>query len=66
MRHVERAQSTSAAAPSPRKLDDSQPATSVLVLGDSMADWLAYGLEDALGDTPDHRRRAQEPRQQRA
>src|SRR4029077_21042725 len=26
---------------------------SVLVLGDSMADWLAYGLEDALGDPPD-------------
>jgi lysophospholipase L1-like esterase len=25
----------------------------VLVLGDSMADWLAYGLEDALGDPPD-------------
>ena len=22
-------------------------------MGDSMADWLAYGLEDALGDTPD-------------
>ena len=25
----------------------------MLVLGDSMADWLAYGLEDALGDPPD-------------
>ena len=25
----------------------------MLVLGDSMADWLADGLEDALGDTPD-------------
>jgi lysophospholipase L1-like esterase len=25
----------------------------VLVLGDSMADWLAYGLEDAFGDPPD-------------
>ena len=25
----------------------------MLVLGDSMADWLAYGLEDALGDTPE-------------
>ena len=25
----------------------------MLVLGDSMADWLAYGLEDALGETPE-------------
>src|SRR5882757_862723 len=39
-------------APPPRKLDN-QPATSVVVFGDSMADWLAHGLEDALGDTPD-------------
>ena len=29
------------------------PRRQVLVLGDSMADWLAYGLEDALADTPD-------------
>jgi hypothetical protein len=39
-------------APPPRKLDN-QPNDNVLVLGDSMADWLAYGLEDALGDSPD-------------
>jgi hypothetical protein len=39
-------------APLPRKLE-TQPANSVLVLGDSMADWLAYGLEDALGDASD-------------
>ena len=39
-------------APPPRKLDN-QPATSVVVFGDSMADWLAHGLEDALGDNPD-------------
>ena len=25
----------------------------MLVLGNSMADWLAYGLEDALGDPPE-------------
>ena len=25
----------------------------MLVLGDSMADWLAFGLEDALGETPE-------------
>ena len=29
------------------------PTSHVLVLGDSMADWLAYGLEDALGETPE-------------
>src|SRR6185437_15894777 len=30
-----------------------QPTTTILVFGDSMADWLAYGLEDALSDTPE-------------
>jgi len=40
-------------APSPRKPDVQPTGGSVLVLGDSMADWLAYGLEDALGDPPD-------------
>jgi hypothetical protein len=40
-------------APSPRKLDTQPSGGSVLVFGDSMADWLAYGLEDALGDPPD-------------
>ena len=39
-------------APTSRKVDPAPPNT-VLVLGDSMADWLAYGLEDALGDSPD-------------
>jgi hypothetical protein len=39
-------------APAPRKLD-TPPTSTVLVLGDSMADWLAYGLEDALADTPE-------------
>ena len=42
----------SSRAPAPRK-QDTQPADLVLVLGDSMADWLAYGLEDALSDTPE-------------
>ena len=42
----------SSRAPAP--LRRAEPATShVLVLGDSMADWLAYGLEDALGETPE-------------
>ncbi len=43
----------SSRAPSPRRPDVQPTGGSVLVLGDSMADWLAYGLEDALGDPPD-------------
>jgi len=42
-------------APAPRKPDPNAPAptTSVVVLGDGMADWLAYGLEDAFSDSPE-------------
>lgn len=43
-------------APPPRKSDKAEqtvPATSVVVLGDSMADWLGYGLEEAFADAPD-------------
>ena len=42
-------------APAARKADPNQtaPTTSVVVLGDGMADWLAYGLEDAFGDAPE-------------
>ena len=32
---------------------DAPAERNVLVLGDAMADWLAYGLEDALSETPD-------------
>ena len=39
-------------APAPRKAD-TPPTTTALVLGDSMADWLAHGLEEALADTPE-------------
>ncbi|MET0222084.1 MAG: DUF459 domain-containing protein [Tardiphaga sp.] len=39
-------------APSPEKRDGT-PERNVLVLGDSMADWLAYGLEDAYSEQPD-------------
>src|SRR3984885_13793799 len=39
-------------APPPRKLD-TPPATTVMVIGDTMADWLAFGLEEVLSDTPD-------------
>jgi hypothetical protein len=39
-------------APAPEKRD--APAErNVLVLGDAMADWLAYGLEDAYSEQPD-------------
>src|SRR3569623_1779685 len=32
---------------------ETAPEQTVLVLGDAMADWLAYGLEDALSETPE-------------
>ncbi len=40
-------------APPPARKPDSAPLTSVVVVGDSMADWLAYGLEQAAADSPD-------------
>ena len=42
-------------APPPEKRDASAPAPerNILVLGDAMADWLAYGLEDAWSEQPD-------------
>ena len=44
-------------APSPRKPDQKAepvtPTSTVVVMGDSMADWLAYGLEDAFSDSPE-------------
>src|SRR5215831_1509726 len=44
-------------APPPRKPDPKAeqvaPTTSIVVLGDGMADWLAYGLEDAFSDAPE-------------
>src|SRR5437588_3824908 len=39
-------------APPPEKRD-TVPERNVLVLGDAMADWLAYGLEDAYAERPD-------------
>ncbi|WP_439400435.1 SGNH/GDSL hydrolase family protein (plasmid) [Bradyrhizobium sp. PMVTL-01] len=38
-------------APPPEKRD-TVPERNVLVLGDAMADWLAYGLEDAYAEQP--------------
>jgi hypothetical protein len=39
-------------APSPRK-QETPPANTVVVVGDSMADWLAYGLEEIFSDSPE-------------
>src|SRR5260370_28830781 len=39
-------------APPPAK-HETVPERNVLVLGDGMADWLAYGLEDAYAEQPD-------------
>jgi len=39
-------------APPPRKLD-TPPTTNVVVIGDSLADWLAYGLDETYTDQPD-------------
>ena len=38
-------------APPPRKLE-TQPASTIVVIGDSLADWLAYGLEEIYADQP--------------
>ena len=37
----------------PAKKAEAPPTSSVVVMGDSMADWLAYGLEEAFADTPE-------------
>jgi uncharacterized protein len=39
-------------APPPKK-SDSSPTTHIVVMGDAMADWLAYGLEDAFSESPE-------------
>ncbi|MDB5599229.1 MAG: hypothetical protein JWN71_1273 [Xanthobacteraceae bacterium] len=40
-------------APPPTHKGDTSPTSNIVVLGDSMADWLAYGLEDILSDMPE-------------
>ncbi len=42
----------SSKAPPPRKLE-TPPTTNVVVIGDSLADWLAYGLDETYADQPD-------------
>ncbi len=39
-------------APATRKLE-APPSTTVVVVGDSMADWLGYGLDELYADEPD-------------
>src|SRR5215470_11877608 len=39
-------------APATRKLE-TPPTTTVVVIGDSMADWLGYGLDELYADQPD-------------
>lgn len=42
----------SSRAPAPKK-SETTPTLSVMVMGDSMADWLGYGLEEAFADSPE-------------
>src|SRR5262245_51652215 len=57
--HTQQKPSESSRAPPPKKAEakDEQagPTTSIVVVGDDMADWLAYGLEDVFSDTPEIR-----------
>src|SRR5262249_31369476 len=57
--HTQQQQSESSRAPPPKKAEakDEQagPTTSIVVMGDDMADWVAYGLEDVFSDTPEVR-----------
>jgi len=39
-------------APPPRKTEN-PPTTNIVVIGDSLADWLAYGLDETYTDQPD-------------
>lgn len=47
------AENYSKAPPPPKRDANIVPEHNVLVLGDAMADWLAYGLEDAYAEQPD-------------
>ncbi|MCX7307790.1 MAG: DUF459 domain-containing protein [Afipia sp.] len=44
---------SSRAPPPAKRLNPAPIEKNVVVMGDAMADWLAYGLEDALADTPE-------------
>src|SRR5262249_49943509 len=57
--HTQQEPSESSGAPPPKKPEakDEQtaPTTSIVVMGDDVADWLGYGLEDVFSDTPEVR-----------
>ena len=57
--HTQQEPGESSRAPPPKKTEakDEQtgPTTSIVVMGDEMADWLGYGLEDVFSDTPEVR-----------
>ena len=50
--HQRQGQGESARAPAPRR-PEVTPTVNVVVFGDSMAEWLAYGLEEAFAETPE-------------
>lgn len=44
----------SSRAPAPHRTESKiAPTTSIVVIGDDMADWLAYGLEEVFSDSPE-------------
>src|SRR5215475_2839270 len=57
--HTQQQPSESSRAPQPKKAEakgeQTGPTTSIVVMGDDMADWLGYGLEDVFADTPEIR-----------
>jgi hypothetical protein len=57
--HTQQEPSESSRAPPPKKAEakdeQTEPTTSIVVIGDDMADWLGYGLEDVFSDTPEIR-----------
>ena len=49
----QRPQAYEATRPPPPRKVDTPPASTVIVIGDLFAEWLAYGLEEAFSDTPE-------------
>ena len=48
-----RPQTFESTRPPPSRKVETPPTETVLVIGDSLADWLGYGLEETFADTPD-------------
>jgi hypothetical protein len=57
--HTQQEPSESSRAPPPKKAEakdeQTEPTTSIVVMGDDMADWVGYGLEDVFSDAPEIR-----------